>query len=139
MGASVPLLRDAPNVSVLGDTEHLAQRWRWFLRFGVAEAEVLEDTPDRRRIGHERDHAHMLATASADQWGNLIDLCDQPSPARRGTPALLVLLARLRCGLGRLTAAPDPVRVLAVEERAVQPRVRDVVGEAGEPLATRVS
>ena len=77
-GASLPPLRDAPTVSVLGDTEHLGSGWRRFLRLGVAEAEVVEDTPDRPRIGHERDHAHALATTSAHQRVDLVDLRDQP-------------------------------------------------------------
>jgi hypothetical protein len=123
VGASVPLERDAPTVSVLGDTEHLAYGWWQGLRLGVTETEVVEDAPDGRRIGHERDHAHALLATSADQWVDLVDLRDRASPARRRAPTRLVLLARLRGGLS------------GVEQRAVLPGVRAVIGETG-PNAT---
>ena len=134
MGASVPLLWDAPTISVLGDTEELAYGRCRFLGLGVAESKVVEDPPDRHLLSRECDHAHALAATSAHQWVDLVDLRDQPSPVRRRAPARLVLLAGLRGGLGGLTAAPDAVRVPAVEERAVLPRVGDVVGETSEPV-----
>jgi hypothetical protein len=50
---------------VLGDTEDLGPGWRRLLRLGAAEPEVVEDLPDRYRMGHEDDVAVTLASTSS--------------------------------------------------------------------------
>jgi len=73
-------------------------------------------------------------STSADQRVDPGDLRDQRPPPRRRAPTRRVLLARLRSGLGGVTRAADPARVLAVEERAGLAGVGDVVGATSEPL-----
>jgi hypothetical protein len=68
------------------------------LHFWRAEAEVVEDLPDRRRVGDEADDTHSLAGLGADQRIDLVDLGDQASPTRRSALSRLLLFARLHLG-----------------------------------------
>jgi hypothetical protein len=96
--------------------------------------EVIEEHPDRQLVGDEGDRAHALAATSAQERIDLVHLGDQASPARRAALAGRRLLRRQGLGSVGGATAPDAARVLAVEERAVLPRVGDVVAETGEPL-----
>jgi hypothetical protein len=48
---------------------------------------VLEDLADGEGVCHERDDAHGLAAAGAEQRIHLVDLRDQPRPPRRAALA----------------------------------------------------
>jgi hypothetical protein len=76
---------------------------------GRAETRVVEDLADRHLVGHERDQAHALAAAGAEERVRPVDLGDQPRPRRRATPSRLGCGAGLRLSNVVVCQASDPV------------------------------
>jgi hypothetical protein len=120
---------------MLGDAENLASWRRGPVLLRRAQSEVVEDPVDGVLIAHEGEDAHALAATDADERIHLVDLGDQPGPAWGAAPPGL-RFGRDAGGvrLGAVGGASDAIRVLAVEQRTVLPRVRDVVTHAGEPF-----
>ena len=99
-----------------------------------AEAEVVEDAPDGEGVRHERDDAHALAAAGADERIHFVDLRDQPCPAGRTPLGRRVCHRQGPAGLGWLACAPDAIGVLTVEQRPVPSGIGDVVAHPRQPL-----
>jgi YhhN family len=76
---SLPLRRRAPTLAVLGDAQDLAQGRR-LLRRGCAHSEMVQDAVDGEGVGDEREDAHALTAAVADER---IDLVPPPRARRR--------------------------------------------------------
>jgi hypothetical protein len=110
-----PPLRDVLRVAEDGEG--------WGVPAHSACYEVLQDATDGEGVADEGDEAHALAAAGADERIHLVDLHDEACPTWRA--ALTGRLRRHRAlfGLGRASASPDAVRVLAVEQCAVLPGI----------------
>jgi len=74
------LVVELPAVVVHGDVAHLA--WRRPLALGRAEAEVVEDLVDGRLVVKVGDDRERTSAIAAGERIGVVDLRDQPGPAR---------------------------------------------------------
>jgi hypothetical protein len=93
---------------------------------GVPKRCRAAETPERAS-GGSAGRAHALATAGADEGIHLVDLGDQPGPARRATPSRRQLGADHCFRFGRVRGSSRATRVLAVEQRSVLSGIGDVI------------
>jgi hypothetical protein len=107
----------------------------------LAEGEDLAERLKRGAVPF--DEAIVIAKQIAEALEEahekgIVDLGDQACPAWRAAPPGL-RLSRGAGGvrLGAVDCASDAIRVLAVEQRPVLARVRDVIAHSGEPLERR--